>query len=516
MKRFGAAACTFLLAGVLLAAGCNDLGNTFQGNTGAVISTLSPSNISAGGPDFTLTVNGAGFVAKTVVQWNGANLASTAVTDTAGNVLYMTATVPAALTAKPGTAYVSTLNPHSSSRDNGLSNPVAFVINPPPNPVPVVNSISPASAAPGTPGLTLTVTGSSFIQSPDPADLTKGSVVRWNSGAVITTLLPAALSGTQIQVNVSSALLKSVGCATVSVFNPPAPGSSTSGVPNPSAGGGGTSANTPTFTISTNPNFCPAPAVSANLQNTANIGQSIAEETPSLSADGRFVAFTATQDGIAQTFVRDTCLSADSSCRPATSLSSMAEDGSVGNADSSAPSISSDGRYVAFSSAATNLLAGVPVGRQIYLRDTCAGVPSGCSPSTQLVSRDDAGQLSGADNILPSISSSGRFIAFLSVAYSKYPQSQNSAKSGVQANSGLRQIFIRDTCIGAAGSCVPATTRVSVLPGDTHALPGKPAGPALSGSASAVAISGAGSATVFSHSVAVDDRVFLAITRAHQ
>ena len=35
--------------------------------------------------------------------------------------------------------------------------------------------------------------------------------------------------------------------------------------------------------------------------------------------------------------------------------------------------MSSDGRYIAFSSAATNIASGAPAGRQVYLRDTCFG-----------------------------------------------------------------------------------------------------------------------------------------------
>lgn len=514
MKRFGAAwplpAGLILLVAFFVGAGCNDYGNTFQTNTGAVISTLSPSTVSAGGPDFTITVNGSGFVAKTVVQWNGSTLSSTAVTDTNGNVLYMTATVPATLTTKAGTSFVNTLNPHSGKQDNGLSNTLAFIINPPPNPVPVVSSISPAIAAPGSATLTLTIAGSNFLPSSDPSG---GSAVHWNNGATQFTLPATNITATQIQATVDASLLTAQGCAVVSVFNPPSPasGSSGSGLPGNPGGGGGTSANTPTFTISTDPNFCPAPAGATKV--SASTSQSVAEESPSVSSDGRYVTYTAVQNGVSQVFLRDTCTGADSSCQPKTSLLS-AEDGTEGNADSHAPSISSDGRYVAFSSAATNLVSSTPAGRQIFLRDTCAGAPSGCTPSTQMVSTDDSGQLSGADNILPSISASGRFVAFLSVTYSKYAQPSSSTKP--QPNSGIRQIFIRDTCLGASGSCTPKTSRISVQPGDTHALSGKPAGPALSGTASVVGISGAGSATVFTRSVAVDDRVFLAITRSQQ
>jgi hypothetical protein len=78
------------------------------------------------------------------------------------------------------------------------------------------------------------------------------------------------------------------------------------------------------------------------------------------------------------------------------------------------------------------------------------------------------------------------------------------------ANSGYRQVFIRDTCLGAT-NCTPKTTRISLQPGDGTGSGAKPAGPALSGNAGHVGIVGANATTLFTRSVAVDDRVFLAI-----
>jgi hypothetical protein len=192
--------------------------------------------------------------------------------------------------------------------------------------------------------------------------------------------------------------------------------------------------------------------------------------------------------------------------------------------------MSADGRYIAFSSAATNLAGASSStsststnGRQIYLRDTCIGAQSQCSPSTQLVSTDASGALVGTEGILPSVSASGRFIAFLAVTPSHTASSSNSENASAAAkssaasstsNSGFRQVFVRDTCIGAT-SCTPKTTRISLQPGDTSSSETKPAGPALSGSSARVAVPGAATATVFMHSVAVDDRVFLALTGSH-
>jgi hypothetical protein len=214
--------------------------------------------------------------------------------------------------------------------------------------------------------------------------------------------------------------------------------------------------------------------------------------------------------------LRDTCEGAASDCKPQTSVLSAAEDGTAGNADSHTPSISSDGRYIAFSSAATNLVADTPSGKQIFLHDTCHGAAASCKPQTQIISVDPNGLLSATDNLLPSVSSSGRFVAFLSVTASKSPNAKtpNAQVNLGQVNTGVRQVFVRDTCIGATGSCTPKTTRISIQPGDANTVGGKPAGPAMSGNGTGVGIPDNHSATLFTRSVAVDDRVFLAITKS--
>jgi uncharacterized protein (TIGR03437 family) len=63
------------------------------------IASLAPSSAIAGGPAFTLMVNGAGFLSGAAVQWNGSPLATSYVS---GNQL--TAAVPASLLAAPGSA----------------------------------------------------------------------------------------------------------------------------------------------------------------------------------------------------------------------------------------------------------------------------------------------------------------------------------------------------------------------------------------------------------------------------
>ena len=483
-------------------AGCNDYGNTFQNPTGAPINFISPSDATAGGADFTLTVTSSsgGFVAKTVVQWNGKTIPSTYVSATT-----MTASVAAALIAKPGNAFVNTLSPHSGAGTNGLSNTLTFVIDPPGNPVPTISSIAPSSAAAGSASFTLTVNGGSFLPASDPSG---GSQVRWNLGSTQSTLPIVSISSAQITATVDTSLLVNASAqpvtAVVTVFNPPSPSSGGS-----AGGGGGTSANGLPFTIT--------PAGSSMAKPRA-----VAEETPALSNEGRYVAYTAEQDGHSQIFVRDTCEGAPAGCQSRTTLASAAADGTPGNDDSKSPSMSSDGRYIAFSSAATNLASGASAGRQVYLHDTCFGASAAvpCTASTQLISSDSEGALVGTESILPSVSASGRFVAFLAVTASHDAASKSTphspqaqAKSNADGtNSGYRQVFVRDTCLGASNNCTPKTTRISLQPGDTSINAAKPAGPALSGNSHQVAVPGANLATVFTRSVPVDDKVFLAIT----
>jgi hypothetical protein len=493
-----------LLASILAVAGCNDYGNTFQNPTGAGISFLAPADANASGPAFTLTVSSpsGGFVAKTVVQWNGKTIPTTYVSAST-----VTAAITTAMIAKPGVVFVNTLNPFSGAGNNGLSNVLSFTINPPANPVPAITSISPNTAAAGSATFTLTVNGSSFIPTSDPSG---GSQVHWNLGPTQSTLPIVNISASQIQATVDTTLLINATSqpvsAIVTVYNPPAASSTTpnGGVPGPNTGGGGTSPGGLPFSIT------PAGASPMTASRAA-----VAEETPAVSLDGRYVGYTATQGEHAQVFVRDTCEGAASGCQPRTLLLSAAADGTAGNDDSRAPSMSSDGRYVAFSSAATNLASSTPAGRQVYLRDTCFGASStACVPSTQLVSTDAEGALVGAEGILPSVSASGRFVAFLAVTPShtsgKSAAQTKSAAGGIN-NSGYRQVFVRDTCIGTT-SCTPKTTRISLQPGDSAATDTKPAGPALSGRSTHVALPGATAATLFTRSIAVDDRVFLALT----
>ena len=230
MKRFVAVAAVALAP--VVATSCNDYNNTFQPNTGAAISFLSPADAFAGGPAFTLTVNpfpGSSFPDQTVVQWNAQNRTTTPVKNSSGAITALTAAITAGDIANPGTAMVNTLSPHKSGTDNGLSNSIAFVIRPAGNPVPAITSISPASApACGTScaDFTLTISGSNFLPSNNS---TGPSSVRWNNGPSESTLTVTSATSTQIQATVPGNLISAAGTATVTVFNEPPGGGGSNG-----------------------------------------------------------------------------------------------------------------------------------------------------------------------------------------------------------------------------------------------------------------------------------------------
>lgn len=147
--------------------------------------------------------------------------------------------------------------------------------------------------------------------------------------------------------------------------------------------------------------------VSVGLDNTSAAGDSTA---PSISGDGSVVAFVSTAGASLvsatvgqgrQVYVRD--LNAGS-----TTLVSVAGGGAAASGESYEPSISDDGRYVAFSSAATNLVDGTasaPV--EVYRRDRQAG-------TTQLISAID-GTPNPSASRQPGISRDGRMVAYAEV-----------------------------------------------------------------------------------------------------
>jgi len=132
---------------------------------------------------------------------------------------------------------------------------------------------------------------------------------------------------------------------------------------------------------------------------------------PSISADGRYIAY---ESGASNLVAADTDYKRDvfvyDRVSRVTERVSVSSAGVQGNRDSGRPSISADGHFVAFASSASNLAPGDSgLASDIFVRDRWTN-------STELVSVSSAGIVGNAASLLPVISSYGRYVAFSSVA----------------------------------------------------------------------------------------------------
>ena len=119
-------------------------------------------------------------------------------------------------------------------------------------------------------------------------------------------------------------------------------------------------------------------------------------------------------NGYLDVFVRDRKLHR-------TSLVSVDSAGVQGNNDSYEPAISVDGRYVAFESDASNLVAGDTNGyADVFVRDRKLH-------GTHLVSVDSAGVQGNNDSYDPAISANSRYVAFDSNASDLVAGDSNAA-----------------------------------------------------------------------------------------
>lgn len=168
-----------------------------------------------------------------------------------------------------------------------------------------------------------------------------------------------------------------------------------------------------------------------------------ASSDPAISADGRYVAFRSDasnlvggdSNGVADVFVRD---------RAAKTTTRVSVDGAGAQANgaSAEPSLSADGRYVAFRSAASNLVGSdTNAADDIFVRDRTAG-------TTTRVSVGAAGLQANGASGAPAVSGNGGFVAFHSSASNLVGGDTNSATD----------VFVRSL----AGA---TTTRVSLSAG---------------------------------------------------
>lgn len=132
---------------------------------------------------------------------------------------------------------------------------------------------------------------------------------------------------------------------------------------------------------------------------------------PSISADGRFVTFQSRAtnlvagdtNGVSDVFLRDR--EANKTIRL-----SVNSDGTEGNAPSSAPRISADGRYIVFQSDADNLASADRNGlTDVFIHDRMTGL-------TDRLSMREVRQDANGRSIAPAVSGDGRYVVFSSQA----------------------------------------------------------------------------------------------------
>ena len=112
------------------------------------ITTISPTSANSGDPNFTLTVNGSGFLNGAIVDFNNSTtFRGTALPSTFVSSTQLTAVVPASAITLPGPFTINVLNPVPTV---GPSNFVNFTVNLGVYPVPTLGSINPSTIIAGS------------------------------------------------------------------------------------------------------------------------------------------------------------------------------------------------------------------------------------------------------------------------------------------------------------------------------------------------------------------------------
>lgn len=199
--------------------------------------------------------------------------------------------------------------------------------------------------------------------------------------------------------------------------------------------------------------------VSISSAGVEGNGDSDCWNRPAISEDGRFVAFTSAASNLVtgdsngrwDVFVRDRQTGQ-------TSRVSVSSAGAQANGDSFGGTLSGDGRFVEFRSFATNLVTGDTNGTgDTFVHDRQTGQTTRVSVST-------AGQQANAESLYGCISADGRFVAFSSAASNLVAGDAN----------GCEDVFVRDLQTGQtervslsnAGAEGTAASRVPAISGD--------------------------------------------------
>jgi Tol biopolymer transport system component len=209
-------------------------------------------------------------------------------------------------------------------------------------------------------------------------------------------------------------------------------------------------------------------------QSTAGAPGDSSSYGQSLSPDGRYVSFTSDATNLVP---GDTNGAYDGFLHDrrtgVTRRVTLTSTGAQGDARSYAPVISADARFVAFASDAANLVAGDTNGvADIFLRDRQAG-------TTVLVS----GANSDAPSDAPAISADGRYVAFTSEAalvagdtngiadvFVRDLRTGSLRRANVSTTGAQANALTGSPTISADGRHVAFTSEAALVPGDTNGV----------------------------------------------
>lgn len=458
------------------------------------ITSLDPPGVVAGHPAFDLVVTGSGFVQGATVKWNGADRVTTFIGAT-----QVKAAITAADVASSISVPVTVTNP---APGGGTSNALIFVVVAAPSPgtaLPI--TVAPDGSAPNGPSINggLSYLGRHAVFASKASNLVAGDTndawdvfVRdtcldyWTYEPIsgcspTTTRISTAPDGSQSNGDSGATAASPAGPLAVSFSGRYV--AFVSSASNLVAGD--TNGVDDVFVADTCRDDrwgavagCTPAIVRMSLRNDGSQSSAPAS-APAIGDSAGHVVFvsadpgivTGDGNGVADVFLRDLCTGTGAGCTPGTRRISVAPGNADANGASGSPAFT--GRYVAFTSAATNLVAGdTNAAVDVFMRDTCIGADTACTPSTERISLgSDGSQANGVSSEplvgLPMGSMSGydyhgRFVVFVSSATNLVPGDTN----------GVADVFMRDTCRGRPG-CTPSTQRVS-LTSTGQQIVGKP------------------------------------------
>jgi hypothetical protein len=427
------------------------------------LTSLVPNYAVAGSGNTSVFVNGSGFTASSVVQWNGNPLPTTF-----GTNQILSASIGNSLIAQPGAAQIAVKD------GSAISNALTFGV------------ASPAAATAGVVSMITVAPDGTPANGDSPVDYigisSTGRYVSFQSNA--TNLVSGPASTHYETYERDTCIGAPTGCVPNTIrVTATYDGSAANGHSydsNLSGNGRYVIFESGATNILPNSNDCSAGIACVFLRDTCvGVPSGCVPSTTAISVDmsgnivraggtaitpdGRFVVFGSVAanvalgetSGIGDEYIRDTCIGAPPGCAPSTVLISSSYNGAARDGYSGPSAVSSGGQYVAFQSWATDITSSekASVLPGIFWRNTCIGASS-CTPITVQadVTANGSQPNSGAFSAAPGITADGRLAAFASGA-------TNLVSTNV---NGIGNVYVRDTCTGVSGGCAPTTTLASL------------------------------------------------------